>query len=207
MATLQEKLVLYGGKLVAQNLVAGLGGNISARDPQQMVWIKPSGFAMDEFAPEDLCGVHLTSGRQTKGVHKTTSEVLMHVAAYRSRPDAGAVFHVHPPWLSGIISSGAVFRPLTYEAVLHLGRVVTIPYVRPGTAELAQQVGKAVCSADVLLLANHGMLAVGADVREAYHRCTIAEGVAKSIVAAALVGEPQYLTEEQIEAIRALGEQ
>ncbi len=207
MATVQEELVLYGAKLVDHHLVAGPGGNISARDPQQMVWMKPRGFVMDDFAPQDLCGVHLTSGRQTKGVHKTPAEVLTHIAVYRSRSDVGAVFHVHPPWLSGIISSGAAFRPLTCEAILHLGRIATIPYVKPGTPEQAEEVGNAVCSADTLLLANDGMLAVGADVREAYHRCLVAEDAAKSIVAAALMGEPQYPSEEQIEAIRALGDQ
>jgi L-fuculose-phosphate aldolase len=205
MATIQEELVRYGAKLEARDLAAGTCGSISARDPKQIVWVQPHGFAMDELEATALCGVHLSTGKQTKGIHKPPSEVRIHIAVYRSRPDAGAVFHVHPPWLSGIVNSGVPFRPLTSEAALSLGRILTMPYVEPTTPELAEQVGEAVGSADTLLLAHYGMLVIGANVREAYHRCVIAENAAKSIVAAAALGEPRYLAEEQIEAIRTSG--
>ena len=129
----------------------------------------------------------------------------MYVAVYRARPDIKAVFHVHPPWLSGIARSGAAFRPLTCEAAARLGRIATVPYFKPTTPELTEAVGTAVRTAETLLLAHHGLLTVGTDVREAYYRCVVAEDAAKSVVAAAAVGTPQYLDEEQIEAIRALG--
>jgi len=205
MATIQEELVRYGAKVVARGVATGTSGSISARDPKQMVWVKPRGFALDELAVADLCGVHLQTGRQTKGVHETQAEVGIHIAVYRARPDVGAVFHVHSPWLAGVVNSASAFRFLTCEAVLLLGRILTMPYVEPATPELAAQVGEAVRSADTLLLAHHGVLAVGTDVRDAYHRCVAAENAAKSIVAAATLGEPRYLTEEQIEAIRAQG--
>ena len=104
MATVREELVTYGIKIARARLVAGAGGNISARDGN-IIWMKPSGFAMDEMAPEDLCGMDLESGKQVQGKNKPTSEVNMHLGIYRVRPDVNAIFHTHSAWASGVISS------------------------------------------------------------------------------------------------------
>jgi len=79
------ELIKYGKKIVQANLVAGAGGNISARDGRT-IWMKPSGFALDEMTPGDLCGLDLATGRQVRGVNKPTSEYNMHLAIYRIRP-------------------------------------------------------------------------------------------------------------------------
>ena len=205
MATIQEQLVEYGRKVVAAGLTAGTGGNISARDVQQTVWMKPSGFSLEELAPQDLCGVHLKTGKQTLGRHKVTAEVNMHVAVYRARADVNAVFHLHPPWLNGVISAGVPFRPLTSEVIFYLGRYTMIPYVAPTTLALADCVAEVVTEHDTIFMPHHGVLAVGTDIRQAWHRCMVAEDEAKAQVAAAMIGKPQYLTAEQIEELRRLG--
>ncbi len=191
----------YAHRLATSGLSAGVGANISVRHGP-IVWMKPSGFAMDEVGPDDLCGVHLDTGKLSQGRHKVSSECALHLAVYRARPKVAAVFHVHAPWLSGVISAGVEFRPILAETVFYLGRVTTIPYVLPTSEELTTLVGESIKDHETILMAHHGLLTVGDTPRQAYQRCLVAEDSAKALVAAKTVGTPQYLSDEQIRALR-----
>ena len=196
MANIRIELIKYGVKIARAALVAGAGGNISARDGTT-VWMKPSGFAMDEMRPADLCGLDLKSGRQITGRNKPTSEFNMHLAIYRVRPEVTAVFHTHSPWASGVISSGAKLKPMFAEFVNHLGRVTTIPYVTPTTMELANSVEKAARNHDTIFMVNHGVLALGQVMRQAFYRCLVAEHAAIAFMAASAVGNPKFFSAKQ----------
>lgn len=203
MSNVKEELVKYGVKIAQAGLVAGAGGNISAREGQT-VWMKPSGMAMDDMTPDDLCGIELATGKQTSGPHKPTSEVNMHLAVYRARPDVTAIFHTHSPWASGVISSGAELKPMFAEFVCDLGRVGKIPYVTPTTQALADAVGQSAFGSDTIFMVNHGILAMGVTMKQAYYRCVVVEDAAKSMVAAAVVGKPIFLTDNQVKDLMGL---
>ncbi len=203
-AGVAAELAALGGRVQQAGLSAGTGGNISAREGS-IIWMKPSGLAMDELTAANLAGLDLATGRQVHGDRAATSELNMHLGVYRARPDVQAVFHVHPPWLSGVISAGVLYRPLVSEAIFYLGRIVTIPYVTPTTHALAVAMAAAVAEGDTIMMPKHGLLATGATMRQAFHRCVVAEDSAKAFVAARLAGTPQFLTDEEIEAIRSLG--
>lgn len=202
--SVKEDLIAYGVKIARAGLVAGAGGNISARD-HGIIWMKPSGMAMDDITPEDLCGLDLVSGKQTSGAHRPTSEYNMHLGIYRNRPDLHAVFHTHSPWASGIFSSGAELKPMFAEFVCDLGRVQTIPYVTPTTDALADAVANASKNAETIFMVNHGMIATGTNMKQAYYRCLVVEDAAKSMIAATIVGTPQFLTPEQQAELLDLG--
>ena len=204
MNNIPQSLIEYGVKIARAGLVAGAGGNISARDGAR-IWMKPSGLAMDDMTPEDLCGMELDSGKQTSGPHKPTSEYLMHLGIYRNRPDINAVFHVHSPWSSGIFSSGVELKPMFAEFICDLGRVSSIPYILPTTKMLADAVSDAFKDCDTLFMENHGMIGVGATMKQAYYRCLIVEDAAKSMIAAAVVGTPRFLTPAQQTELANLG--
>jgi L-fuculose-phosphate aldolase len=203
MSATKEKLIRYAHRTVSAGLVAGAGGNVSARE-EGTVWMKPSGFAMDEMTADDLCGMELETGRQVSGPHRPTSEVNMHLAVYRQRPDVAAVFHTHSAWASGVISAGVTLRPMFAEFVNDLGRTGTVAYVTPTTQRLADAVGEAVKRFDTLFMVNHGVLAVGATIQEAFFRVAVVEDAAKSLVAATIVGRPNFLTQEQADEILSL---
>ncbi len=203
MSGVREELIKYAGKIVQSGLVAGAGGNISARDGA-LIWMKPSGFAMDDMEPQDLCGIELETGRQVKGPHKPTSEVNMHIAVYRTRPDVAAVFHTHSPWAAGVISSGASLRPMFAEFVCDLGSVTTIPYITPTTPRLAEAVGRASRKHDTIFMENHGIVALGSTMKQAFYRCVVVEDAAKSMVAAAVVGKPRFLNARQVKELLEL---
>lgn len=196
MADIRNELIKYGVKIAQAGLVAGAGGNISARDGN-IIWMKPSGFAMDEMKSADLCGLDLKTGRQIAGRNKPTSEFNMHLAIYRVRPEVTAVFHTHSPWASGVISSGAEFKPMFTEFISDLGRVTTVPYVTPTTMELAGVVEKAARNHDTIFMVNHGVLALGQVMKQAFCRCLVVEQAAVALMAAAAAGKPRFLTAKQ----------
>ncbi|MBM4147612.1 MAG: class II aldolase/adducin family protein [Lentisphaerae bacterium] len=199
----RKELVQYGIKIANAGLVAGAGGNISAREGG-IVWMKPSGVAMDDMAPADLCGMELETGKQVSGARKPTSEVNMHLAIYHERPDVTCVFHTHSPWASGVISSGARLRPMFAEFVCDLGRVGTVPYITPTTQMLADAMAAKAAKCDTIFMVNHGIAALGVTMKQAYYRCVVVEDAAKSMVAAAVVGKPRFLSSKQVNDLMAL---
>lgn len=203
MSSIKSELVQYGVKIVQARLVAGAGGNISARDGG-IIWMKPSGLALDEMTPADLCGILLKTGRQVKGARKPTSEVNMHLAVYRARPDVKAVFHTHSPWAAGVISAGIKLRPMFAEFVNDLGRTGTLRYVTPTTQRLADAMECVVKNHDTIFMINHGVLAVGATQKQAYYRVVVVEDAAKSLVAACVVGRPRFFSRSQVNEILSL---
>ena len=203
MDTIRKELIHYGVKIVQARLVAGAGGNISARDGG-IIWMKPSGLALDEMTPADLCGMDLKTGQQVRGKRKPTSEVNMHLEIYRARPDANAIFHTHSPWASGVITAGIVLRPMFAEFVNDLGRTGTVPYVTPTTQRLADAMARKSRTCDTIFMVNHGVLAVGATQKQAYFRVVVVEDAAKSMVAACVVGRPRFLNKRQAHEILSL---
>jgi len=203
MQEIRQALVDYGSKIAQAGLVAGAGGNISARDGA-IIWMKPSGFAMNDMVPDDLCGMDLATGKQIQGAHRPTSEVNMHQGIYRARPDVNAIFHTHSPWASGVISAGVAIKPMFAEFINDLGRTDTLPYITPTTQKLADAVAAKAGACDTLFMANHGILAMGVTLKQAYYRVLVVEDAAKSMVAACIVGQPRYLTPEEIRDIMNL---
>ena len=197
MASIREELCAYGRKIADKGLVAGAGGNISAREGS-LIWMKPSGFAMDELSPDDLAGVDIATGKVVEGRTKPTSEVNMHLAVYRLRPEVNAVFHTHSPWASGVLAAtGEEMKPMFAEFINDLGVVSTLPYLPPTTQKLADAVAGVAEKSDTIFLRNHGVVAMGEVMKQAYYRVLVVEDAAKSLVAAKIMGAPVYLTLEQ----------
>lgn len=200
---IRQELARFARMIAQARLTSGAGGNISARDGR-LVWVKPSGLAMEELRSTDLVSVDIDSGRTVEGRLRPTSELPMHLAVYRRRPDIQAIFHTHSPWASGVITAGVDVRPMFAEVVNDLGGVVALPYIMTSTQALADAVSEAAQSNETIFLTNHGVVALGKTMRQAYFRCCVAEDAAKSFVAASVVGKPSFLTEEQVRDLRKL---
>lgn len=200
---IREELAYWGRRIQERGLVVGPGGNTSAR-VGEVIYVKPSGFAFEQCGPDDYVGVSLRDGAVVFGSHKPTCEIWMHIACYQTRPDITAVVHTHPPYATGLASSGAELRPMFPDFVAILGRVPTLPYIAPAGKELADAVAKVIAKHDAALLGNHGVIAVGANLREAFYRNELLEEAAKTLVAARVLGEPRFFTDEEIDAIEHL---
>lgn len=202
MITRQE-LASYGRRIEARGLTAGAGGNISAREGR-LIWVKPSGYSMGELTGRAMCCIDLQSGEMLEGPARPTSELPLHLAIYRLRPDVQAVFHTHSPWASGVISSGADLRPIFAEVVNDLGGIAHVPYITPGSGELAEGVAAEAQEHDTIFMSNHGVVALGKTMKQAFYRCCVAEDAAKSFLAATLAGRPQFLSDALVAELQGL---
>ncbi len=201
-AALRAALVEAGRRLYAKGLIAGHEGNLSLRDGERLL-VTPRGSCKGFLSPEQLVATDL-DGRTRDGV-RPSSEILMHAAVYRARPDVRAVVHAHPPVATAFALAGtALDRPVLAEAVVTLGPVPLVPFDTPATADLARAVEQAIASAQALLLANHGALTVGESLWRAWERMETLEQCARITLAARLVGQPRELAPEAVAALQAL---
>lgn len=201
----REELTKYARKAVAQGLVVGPGGNISARAGETML-LSPSGYALEELEPGEWVAVDISSGETRPGSPRPSSEVLMHLFAYRVNAGIQAIVHTHPAY--------TIALSLVYDELPHLfpdqsalvGDIGMVPYVLPTTKRLADAVSAKVGPGQhsALILANHGLVTIGKNLREAYYRTQVVEESAKVYMIAQSVGEPRALTAEQYKEIQSL---
>src|SRR5947209_10320816 len=130
---LRRSLVRFGRGLARLGFTPGTSGNLSVRLTEDWILATPTGRSKSMLRSDDMVIVDL-DGRQIAGSRRVTSEIGMHLAIYRLRPDAGAVIHSHPPIATGFACSGRPLdEPLCSEAIMTLGVVPLAPYATTGT--------------------------------------------------------------------------
>ena len=166
----------------AKGLVNSLEGNLSVIDRATgNIYITPSHKAKALLEPEDICVV-APNGEQIGGRGKKSSEFFLHEAAYKARPDCGAVFHCHVPYLSAYAFAYKDFQtdPATF---LHkiFGNIVCLPYGEHGTHDIHRGIEEALAGRPVALLGGHGVVCVGEDLEDAIGILEAAENYAKTL--------------------------
>lgn len=197
------ELIRYANRIVDRGLAAGPGGNLSVREGGR-IWISPSGYPLDLIGRSDWVPMEIASGRTERTGPRPSSEFEMHLEIYRARPDVNAVVHTHPPITIGVISAGIrEIPPMFPDFVAIAGKIGAIDYVVPCSPELAAAVRSEIRDPGMsaLLMRNHGLLTVGASVREAYYRTEVIEEAARIFWVARSVGTPQVLTAADSAAI------
>ena len=167
---LRRLIVKACAALYEKNLVAATDGNVSARLGPDRVLITPASVSKGEVRARDILVCDL-QGRKIRGRSVPSNEIPVHLAAYRQRPDIGAVVHAHPPITSAFMFAGReswLNEPIAPEVVAHLGRVPAVPYFTPGSRLLADAFAIEIKSHDVVLLLQHGAVAVAKDPWAAY---------------------------------------
>ena len=165
-----------------KGLVNCLEGNLSVIDRRNgNIYITPSHKAKSLLTPEDICVVS-PEGEQIGGTGKRSSEYFLHEAAYKARPDAGAVFHCHVPYLTAYAFAYRNFEtdPSTF---LHqiFGTITCLPYGEHGTHDIHKGIEDALCGRPVALLGGHGVVCVGQDLEDAIGIMEAAENYAKTL--------------------------
>ncbi len=201
----ERKAICQVGKLLYdRGYVAANDGNISVRVGDRLV-ITPSGVSKGRMTPEMLLVTDL-DGKVLEGDRHPTSEGKMHLEVYRDRPDVRAVVHAHPP----VSTAFAVCRrgletPYLSELVAGLGQVPCTPsFAMLSTDEVPQSVRPYLADHNALLLANHGALAWGGDLWEAFDRLETVEHTAKIVLNAQLLGGGIPLTEAEVTRLQDL---
>ena len=199
--TARAALVACGRRLDALGFAPATDGNVSARLGSGRFLLTPAGREKGSLTPEEVLVVDL-EGRVVEGAGRPSTETPMHLLCYRRRHDVGGVVHAHPPFATAFAAAGvALDAPVMPEIVLTVGTVPLVPYATPGTEELARALEPWVDGHDAFLLASHGVLTLGRDVREALHRMERVEHLAKVTLAARILGGPRALTDDQVVSI------
>jgi L-fuculose-phosphate aldolase len=165
-----RKQIVYTNRVcVKQGLIRSTDGNISIRLDADRILITPSGLYKRRLKPNQVLVIdsqgQLIRGR---GKLKPSTEMLLHLEAYRQREDIGAVLHAHPPYSTALTIAGIPFPiDIVPEVPVLLGEVPTAPYATPGTPELALSIRDPIKNHDAVLLGNHGSLTVGKTLEEA----------------------------------------
>jgi L-fuculose-phosphate aldolase len=206
-AELRQKIVDAGKRLHARFFVASNDGNISARLAEDRFLITPTTINKGDLTPEHLLVVD-AQGKVLSGTMRPTSELKMHLAVYRQRPDVGAVVHAHPPAATGFAACGIrldqdVILP---EVVFNLGRIGFAEYGTPTTEEIPKAIEKEIARCEALLLANHGAITVAEEVLTAYYRMEVLEMYARVRLVTRLLGEPKALNEAQVRELEKVRE-
>ncbi len=200
---IREQLSQYGRKLVEKGLVAGPGGNISAREGDH-VFLSPSGFFLDEIEEKDWVKVDLNTGK-VYGDLRPTCETSMHLGVYLEREEIRAVIHTHPPITVGLISAGVKFKPVFPDYVALLGREVpVVEYVVPAGEAIRKAVVAKIRKYNSVLLKNHGVVCAGETLREAFVRSWLIEETAKTIFVGKVAGNLKCLNLKEIEDVENL---
>jgi L-fuculose-phosphate aldolase len=199
---LREQILEAGKRLKERFFVAANDGNISARLPGDRFLITPTGVNKGDMDVDMLLVVD-EQGNVVSGDMKPTSEMKMHLAVYRQRPDVQALVHAHPPTATGFATSRIrldqdVILP---EVVFGLGRIGFSEYGTPTTEQVPEAVSREIADCDALLLANHGALTVGASVMQAFYRMETLEMYARIRLVTIQLGGPAALSEPEIEEL------
>lgn len=171
-------IVTYSALLWQRGLVAGNSGNLSVRLDDGTMLVTPTGVSLRALGADDIVrtsadGTPLDRGR------KPTSELPLHVAAYRVRPEIRCVVHTHPTYCIAWSKTGGLFPRVTVGAIESLGSIAWTPYARSGTTELASLCSHAFATpVDTIVMEDHGLSCVGLDLETAFIRTDLAEQTA-----------------------------
>ncbi|MBI3962319.1 MAG: class II aldolase/adducin family protein [Deinococcus sp.] len=198
----RQELASLAQLVAAKGLTDGNSGNLSIRLNEEQVLITPAGVPKFLVTPECLVKIHLPDGNPLAGQGKPSSERHVHLACYRRRSNIWGIVHSHPVYSTTLAASGmTVPTNLTAESAILLRRVPLVPYIRPGTLELAEAVAAEVHDTNAVLLANHGVVCLGKTLKEAYCLLETLEFTAKIAFNLQLLGRQNPLSARQVQEL------
>jgi L-fuculose-phosphate aldolase len=184
--------------VVAAGLVVGSGGNLSAREPgADECWVTAAGTWLDGLHPSSFARVRISDGAAVdSAAPPATSELGLHLAVYRARPDVTAVVHLHPQTLLLLDALDEPVRLITTDHVFYVRQVVRTPFAVPGTPAVGKLAGAAVADGtDCVVLAQHGCAVLGDSVELAHKRALNLEEAARLTYSALVLGRAPELRE------------
>ena len=197
---LRREIIDAGRRLYEKGLIAASQGNISVRTRRGLL-VTASGVSKGALTPRLV----VQTDREGRASRPVSSEIHMHVAIYRRRPDVNAIVHAHPPAATAFAVAGlAPDSAVLAEAVLLLGRVGLVPYAAPSTPSLADMVAEAMLESQAALLANHGAVSVGETLERALNRMETLEHLAHVTLLAKTLGKSCPIAPDEVERLLSL---
>ncbi|MBK6681270.1 MAG: class II aldolase/adducin family protein [Ignavibacteriales bacterium] len=199
-----EELIKYSKLVYQKGFLAATDGNLSARLPNGNILITGSSVCKGEIVESDLVETDL-DGNIITGNRKPSTESKLHYHIYKNRSDVNAVIHTHPVFALVCASSNiSMDKPYFPEVILSIGRIPTCKYATPSTDALHRSLDPFIDYASVFLLQNHGAVATGRSIKEAFYRTDKLEHTARVILEATKSGGIKPLLRYQIDELYAI---
>jgi L-fuculose-phosphate aldolase len=201
---LKDEICEIGRRLYNRGFAAANDGNLTIRLNQKEVLCTPTMVSKGFMKPEDICKVDY-EGRQLEGSRKRTSEVLLHLAVYKSRPDVHGVVHCHPPHATAFaVAREPIPQGVLPEVEVFLGQVPMADYETPGTQKFADTILPHVQHANTIILANHGTVTFGPTLENAYFHTEIIDAYCRILILARQVGTVHHFNKAQMQELLEL---
>ena len=185
--------------LQSHNLIKGTGGNVSVINREMgLVAISPSAVEYEKMRVEDVAVIDL-DGNHVDGACGASSERMMHLSCYRVRDDIGGVVHTHSLYATVLACMNKEIPEFYYLQVCARGGTRCIPYYSFGSQELADAVKANLGDRNSLLLGNHGLLAVGDTLEQAFSVAELTEFAAEVYTNILKAGEPRLMSAAEMQ--------
>jgi L-fuculose-phosphate aldolase len=182
-------------------LIKGTSGNIAVREGD-IIAITPSGIAYKTMVPQDIAIIDI-NGKLIDGLYKPSSETPMHTAVLRARKDVNATVHTHGMFAIIMAMSDEELKPVTPPQTEFVP-VRVVPFVMPGSNELAQKVVETLSDGRSVLLKNHGMFCCGKNIKAAMAATIYTEEMAATAYHARLLNVFTPLPDDAVNKMKAL---
>ncbi len=195
-------------RMLEKGLVVGTSGNVSLRLPpeggRELLAITPNRRYYEDLKVSDIQVIDFEA-EPVEGELAPSIETMLHIGIYRARKDVGAVIHTHSLFASVLAVAGLGIPPILDEQIISLGGEVKVArYAPPGSEELVQNALEALEERNAVLLANHGVVGVGRDMREALTVCEVVERMAQVYLLGRLLGRINPLPSDVVEGEKAI---
>lgn len=198
----KQMIIEAGIEMEKKDLTVETWGNISLCDENGKIYLTPSGMPYNTLKEEDVCVLDM-NGNILEGERKPSVEKMLHVLIYQRRKDVHAILHTHPlsSTIFGVLHQN--IPVITDEMAQAIGgEVKCAEYALPGSIELAQNANEALGNVQAVLLANHGAVCVGKDMKECFKVATVLESAAEIYAKALAIGKPVTIAKENVDWMR-----
>jgi len=203
---IKKLFVDIGQRIWQRGYVAANDGNMTVRLNDKEILSTPTGVSKG-FMTSDMIVKVDYKGNVISGNPKfsPSSEIKMHIDIYNERPDVNSVVHAHPPYATSFAAAGIELNKCVLpEAIIVLGAVPTAKYGLPSTNELPDNIRPHIQNNDVILLENHGALALGTDLLNTYFKMETLEHTANIVWKAIQLGNLNVLPAKERDRLMAL---
>ena len=202
----RKQIIEFCLKLNSTNLSPLRSGNISLRakeDGKDGYLITPSGKKYDSLKPENIVFMGLNEEIENNdSSNKPSSEWRFHRDIYLNKKEAQAIVHAHSPHATAVSSHGKSIPPFHYMIALAGGEDIKCSeYATFGTKELSHNVVKALINRSACLMSNHGQVAFGKNLEQAFELAQEIENICQQYIIALKIGEPKILSFEEMKKV------
>jgi L-fuculose-phosphate aldolase len=203
----KKELIDMCHKVYEKGFVSGFDGNISVRASKNTFFITRSAVCKGDVTFNDILEID-SNGKIVDGKGKISTEFKIHLFVYAHREKVNAVIHCHPIYATAFAASKSTLdKPIFPEVVLTLGRIPLCEYATPSTNELHESMNSYIDYANVFLLQNHGAVAVGRNLKEAYYRMEKLEHYSKTVFIAKQLGGENEIPKQKLAELYSISEQ